>query len=431
MAKRSSSQESVESTDSLISNLISGTDFKFIGQDGEEGKGSLSDKLKVETPLYALNDLLGGGLPLGAIMEVFGPNAAGKSSLMYETLGNFQKQYPNGVAFIIDSEASTDDSRLRQLGVDPLRAPRMGAGTLEDGFEQVMKILKKMIDNPSYKGFPVMIIWDTIAATPSRAQAKEGNMYGGGMAEKARILKNSLTTIFPLIEKQNVLLVLLNQVMAEIGGWKPGITSAGGNALKHNVHLRFEVDGGKTQYDGVYATEKYSTLSISKSKVSPILNNIPIIIDITKGGVVNRSGSLVWWMTQINPALFKQAAWWSLEEWVYNKYKVYWDKFNGLVPHFRQSYLYELAESNENFVDLLRLIWIDLISEKYVLQKEVCKDLRSKIEAQLMLNLGITYEEVYLTNENEENTTELSDTLSEISDLLVDKNTGEISDNPT
>lgn len=51
------------------------------------------------------------------------------------------------------------------------------------------------------------------------------------MAERARILKSSLMNIFPLIEKQNVLLVLLNQVMAEIGGWRPGVTSAGGNAL--------------------------------------------------------------------------------------------------------------------------------------------------------------------------------------------------------
>ena len=71
----------------------------------------------------------------------------------------------------------------------------------------------------------------TIAATPTRAQIKTGEMYGGGMAERARILKSSLTNIFPLIEKQNVLLVLLNQVMAEIGGWRPGVTSAGGNAL--------------------------------------------------------------------------------------------------------------------------------------------------------------------------------------------------------
>lgn len=230
MARKSETTEVVDSGN-LISDLISGTEFKFIGQNGEEGKGSLSDKPKVETPLYAFNDLLGGGLPLGAILEVYGPNAAGKSSMMYETLGNFQKQYPEGVAFIIDSEASTDDSRLRQLGVDPSRSPRMGAATLEDGFEQIISILRKMTADSRYKGFPVFILWDTIAACPTRAQSKEGNMYAGGMAERARILKSSLMTIFPLIEKQNVLLILLNQVMAEIGGWRPGTTSAGGNAL--------------------------------------------------------------------------------------------------------------------------------------------------------------------------------------------------------
>lgn len=223
--------ETKSSSGQLISDLIDGTQFNFIGQNGEQGKGSLSDKPKVATPIYALNCLLGGGLPLGAILEVYGPNAAGKSSLMYETLGNFQKDYPDGVAFIIDSEASTDDTRLKALGVDPLRAPRMGASTLEDGFEQIVAILKKMTNDKRYKGFPVFIIWDTIAATPTRAQLEEGKMYAGGMAERARILKTSLTNIFTLIEKQNVLLVLLNQVMAEIGGWRPGETSAGGNAL--------------------------------------------------------------------------------------------------------------------------------------------------------------------------------------------------------
>lgn len=151
----------------LINDLIDGTQFNFIGQNGEQGKGSLSDKPKVETPIHALNCLLGGGLPLGAILEVYGPNAAGKSSLMYETLGNFQKQYPEGVAFIIDSETSTDDTRLRQMGVDPARAPRMGASTLEDGFEQIIKILKKMVNDKRYKGFPVFIIWDELKLCPT------------------------------------------------------------------------------------------------------------------------------------------------------------------------------------------------------------------------------------------------------------------------
>lgn len=415
----------------LVTDLIGGTEFNFIGQNDEKGKGSLSDKPKVETPIYALNDLLGGGLPLGAILEVFGPNAAGKSSIMYETLGNFQKQYPDGVAFIIDSEASTDDSRLRQLGVDPLRAPRMGASSLEDGFEQIIKILKKMSSDSRYTNFPVFIIWDTIAATPTRAQIKTGEMYGGGMAERARILKSSLTNIFPLIEKQNVLLVLLNQVMAEIGGWRPGVTSAGGNALKHDVHMRLQVDGGKTEYDGIYPVSKYSKLSVCKSKVSPIMNDFQIIIDITKGGVVDRAGSLVWWMAGVNPSIFKQASWWSLEDWVYEKYKPYWDKFPELCGKFRQTRLYEFARESQDFVDLLQLIWIDMISERYVLQKEVCKDLRNQIEARLMLNLELTYEEVYpqeVEESSEEITTNVSEeTLGELSEILnVDTDTGEV-----
>lgn len=178
MAKKVKEEVVVNSSE-LISDLISGSSFKFIGQEGEKGKGSLTDKPKVETPLIALDCLLGGGLPLGAILEVFGPNASGKSSFMYETLGNFQRQYPDGVAFIIDTETSTDDSRLRQLGVDPMRAPRMGAATLEDGFEQINKIIRKMIDDERYTGFPVMILWDTIASAPTRAQVKSGEMYGG------------------------------------------------------------------------------------------------------------------------------------------------------------------------------------------------------------------------------------------------------------
>ena len=427
-------KEVVEESGSLISDLISGTEFNFIGQNDEKGRGSLSDKPKVETPLYALNCWLGGGLPLGSILEVYGPNAAGKSSLMYETLGNFQRTYPNGVAFIIDSEASTDDSRLRQLGVDPARAPRMGASTLEDGFEQIIKILKKMSDDKRYSDFPVFILWDTIAAPPTRAQAKTGDMYGGGMAERARILKSSLTNIFPLIEKQNVLLVLLNQVMAEIGGWRPGVTSAGGNALKHDVHMRLQVDGGKTIYDGVYATQKYSSLTVCKSKVSPIIEDLPIILDITKGGVVDRPGSLVWWMTKITPVVFYQGSWWSVNDDIYAKYKVYWDKFEGLTK-FRQSYLYEVANNNPNFVDFLQLIWLDCISGMYTLQKEVCKAMRNEIETRLMMNLGISYEEIYPQVE-ESTDTNLSNVASAASEILgvegldVNTETGEVVETP-
>lgn len=158
MAKKSKTDIDMTNPNDLINDLIHDSDFKFIKPDSTIG--SISDKNKVKTPIYALNDFLGGGLPLGAILEVYGPNASGKSSLMYQTLGNFQKDYPNGVAFILDSEASTDNYRLSQLGVDVSRVPRMGASTLEDGFEQIIGILNKMVNNPIYKDIPVMILWD-------------------------------------------------------------------------------------------------------------------------------------------------------------------------------------------------------------------------------------------------------------------------------
>lgn len=419
----------------LISELIAGSQFKFIGE-GEEGKGSLSDKPKVETPLLALNCLLGGGIPLGAILEVYGPNAAGKSSFMYETLGNFQKQYPNGVAFIIDTETSTDDSRLRQLGVDPMRAPRMGAATLEDGFEQINQIVSKMIADDRYKGFPVFILWDTIASAPTRAQVKTGDMYGGGMAERARIIKSSLMSIFPLIEKQNILLVLLNQVMAEIGGWRPGVTSAGGNALKHDIHMRISINGGKTDYDGVYATYKYSSLNLEKSKVSPLMGDFPIKIDITKGGVIDRKDSFVWWITKLtSPSPFHQASWWNIEEWCYEKYKPFWNKFEGLLGKFRQSKLWEYGQSDPNLILLLELIWLDLISDRYVLQREVVKPMREQVLADLMKGLGLTYDEVYPPEVPEISDTDIDvdeiSALMEISteegsQIVVDTSSGEV-----
>lgn len=435
MARRSSNADNAESTgtsNELISNLIEGSEFKFI-----EGRvGSLSDKPKVETPIIALNDLLGGGLPLGAILEVYGPNASGKSSLMYETLGNFQRQYPNGVAFIIDTETSTDDSRLRQLGVDPSRAPRMGASTLEDGFEQMIKIMRKMVDDERYKGFPVFILWDTLGAAGSRSQIDSGDMYSKGMAEKARIIKSSLTAIFPLIEKLDVIVVLLNQVMAEIGGWRPGITSSGGHALRHDVHIRLEINGGKTSYDGIYPVSKYSELSINKSKISPIINKFPVQIDITKGGVVDRNLSFIWWITNLTePTVFSTGSWWKVSEWCYNKYRPYWDKLPKFAGKFRQSELYEVGSKDENLIDLLRLIWIDLVSDKYALQREVVRGLRTKVEANLMSNLGLTYDQVYhneivseqAVTDNPGDTVITSDDISSIiSHLEIDESTGEV-----
>ena len=427
-------ENSQSSSADLVNDLISGSSFKFVTSENSTN-GSLTDKPYVPTPVLALNDILGGGLPLGSIVEVFGPNAGGKSSMLYETLGNFQKKFQNGVAFILDTESSTDESRLRQLGVDPMRAPRTGASTLEDGFEQILNILKKMTEDKRYSGFPVMIMWDTIATSGIKTQIEEGADYNRMVAmERARILKYNLTKLFPYIEKLNVLIVLLNQATVDMSGFKPGITSAGGNALLHDIHIRIKIDGGTTDYDGVFAQTKHSRLSLLKSKASPLINNIPLIIDITKGGIISKGDSLIEWFD--NLPVFNKGAWYSVNKDYYNKYKPYWDKFGGFESNFRKGYINELADSNPLFTEFLELIWTDMICERYTLQAIVCTKKRNELIADLWKGLGLTEKDFSLEltdispeNINAENLNSFQDNVEELSEILkvgIDKNSEEV-----
>ena len=205
--------------------------------------------------------------------------------------------------------------------------------------------------------------------------------------------------------------------------------------MKHDVHLRLEINGGKTSYDGIYPVSKYSELSINKSKISPIINKFPVQIDITKGGVVDRNLSFIWWITNLTePTVFSTGSWWKVSEWCYNKYRPYWDKLPKFAGKFRQSELYEVGSKDENLIDLLRLIWIDLVSDKYALQREVVKDLRTKVEANLMSNLDLTYDQVYhneivaesTDNKSDDAIITTDDIASIISQFEVDETTGEV-----
>lgn len=212
----------------LLDELRKGTDFQYVS--GEDIAG-FTDRPLVSTPIESLNCFLGGGIPIGAIVACSGGNAAGKSSAAYEIMGNFQKEHPDGIAMILDSEASIDPLRLSQLGVDVSKVLILPAGTLESGFDQINKILSKKAESKKLSKIPVMIIWDTISAAPTASQAEKGGAYAGGMAEAPRVIKNGLKQIYGLVSSQNVLLVLINQITAELGGWKPTTGISGGNAL--------------------------------------------------------------------------------------------------------------------------------------------------------------------------------------------------------
>lgn len=228
MAKAKDKQKKTETTEEafdlvgLLEDLSEGTKFKRVSE-----VEILHARPKVPTPLPHLNAIFGGGIPFGIIAEGFGPPKAGKSTFWYETLAEFQKAFPMGISIIVDTEMSVDDLRMRYMGIQTEKVLRLPALTLESGFDQVTKILKKKAANPKAKDLPVFIMWDTIAVAPSKAQHEEGRLNAGGMSQKPRLIKQFLSDILVYIEEQPTLLVLLNQVFTDFSGFKPKLVSGG------------------------------------------------------------------------------------------------------------------------------------------------------------------------------------------------------------
>ena len=151
---------------SMVSDLIKGTNFEINSQ-STVLSGS---KLYVRTPIESINCLLGGGIPLACVVHTYGVPKGGKSTWLYQTMGEFQIMYPEGISIIVDQESSADPNRLRILGVDPERVLRLPATSVEGGFLALMKILENKEKNDRLKDVPVFCIWDTI----SKGLAQDG-----------------------------------------------------------------------------------------------------------------------------------------------------------------------------------------------------------------------------------------------------------------
>ncbi len=360
---------------SLLDNLREGTDFVPIDE-----SDAMHAKLKTETPILALNCILGGGLPLGCIVEGFGVPTSGKSSVFYQTMGIFMDRYPHGVAIIIDTESSVDKQRMKYMGVDSHRVLRLPANTLEHGFNQMLKILEKKAKStdPEIKDIPVFIIWDTIAIAATEAQVETQSVHGGGMAEKARLTKNYLSIIMPHIERHNVLLVLLNQVMSKIGAFRPMTESGGGWGLKHDQHLQLEFKSGKTTYDGIFAVEKETAINITKSKLSSLFSGLSVFIDIKNAGTVDVEKSFLEYLFSADVKILNAGAW-SSAPYLLERYPEESAKFPILQKSFRKDDLIEYARHNKAFLNLAQVAFIDLLSDMYSYQKDVCQDYRDQL----------------------------------------------------
>lgn len=289
-----------------------------------EGTQRLSDvtmlhrNAKVRTPLSALNDLFGGGIPLGTIVEAGGDTGAGKSTFCYQTVGLFHADFPDGVAVILDTEASTDTVRMKLQGVNTNRVVRVPATTVEIGFARLFETLAKIKKVQESKGvkIPVLILWDTIGAAITNAQAETGEMNANGMNEKNRILKIELSRVFLEIAQLDVCIILINQAsMQGFGTYQgPSLGSSGGQALKHDVHIKLWFVGGKDSVDenSGMTLGKMGKMTVKKSKVSPAVKDIPYWIDSRQGGVILDDQSLWTYAKDLKLVADRGAGWYYL-----------------------------------------------------------------------------------------------------------------------
>lgn len=405
--------------------LMKGTNAHLVS---DMSAAVMNDREKIPTPIPALNCIFGGGLPLGLICEAYGDPASGKSSTWYQTMGNFQKAHPDGISIIIDTEASVDTVRMPKLDVDPARTVRVPSDSLEKGFETLFQILDNKQEDPEWRDRPVMVLWDTISVGATEKQLSTGQLYGGGMSERPRILKNELQMLMPRIEKQPMLVVLLNQVTTEMTQFGGRISSGGGWAIKHNAHVRIRYIGGKTEYeDDVYATYKNSIVTLEKSKISPLFKDIPILINVKKSGSVDGPASMAVYAADHLGYIDKKGSRRTSKPLAL-KYPEYADsgafgKFCQVdgASFYMKEYI-EYARHNEDYETLLELAFAEDISSHYETQADVCADFVADHRKRLSKYL-VTETDVRVGPNGDVEFTEVPETETQVE---VDPDTGEV-----
>lgn len=233
------------------------------------GKGSIM-RLNVNEPLHkdieaistgalSLDIALGiGGLPKGRIVEVYGPESSGKTTIALSTIAQAQKK--GGVVAFIDAEHALDVNYARKLGVNTedllISQPDTG--------EQALEIAETLVRS----GAIDVIVIDSVAALVPRAEI-EGEMGDSHMGLQARLMSQALRKLTAAISRSNTLMIFINQIRMKIGVmFGNPETTTGGNALKFYASVRMDVRRVGAIKDGEEVTGNRTAVKIVKNKMA-------------------------------------------------------------------------------------------------------------------------------------------------------------------